>query len=210
MRIDDYMISSDFTRHTATRNRRRVADLLEDGGGGGDWTVSWLPGRPLTRNQAITAMTIAEAVKTHTDDLADNQSKLWGHIDGWAAELDLSGPHAVTEASLDPEDHGAVLEAVRDPEKIANVRLLMTTAELGPAGTKVHVSAHGVGSSVDTAPFAVKGLTVRVRGARPRGDAMAYFAEIIAALHAALSERVDVAVGATPADMDPLPFGGER
>lgn len=174
----DNLISSNFSRHRATRGK--------DGG----WTVSWLPGRTLDRNQAITAMTIAEAVKSHTDDLADSQSQLWGHIDGWAAELDLSGPHAVTEASLDPEDHGVILEAVRDPEKVANVRFIMTTAELGRAGTKVHVSAHGVGSSVDTAPFAVKGLTVSVRGARPRGDAMAYFAEIIAELHAALSQRV--------------------
>lgn len=214
MKIDDYMISSNFTRHTATRPRKMGDDEAR-------WSVSWLPGRKLTRNQAITAMTIAEAVKTHTDELADNQGKLWGHIDGWAAELGLSGPHAVTEASLDPEDHGAVLEAVRDPEKVANVRLLMTTAELGRAGTKVHVSAHGVGASVDTAPFAVKGLTVRVRGARPRGDAMAYFAEIIAELHAALNERVaDDAqggmsqFGSLPVvddvdDMDPLPFGGE-
>lgn len=186
MKIDDYMISSDFTRHTATRDSRKVADLLANGGCG-DWSVSWLPGRALTRNQAITAMTIAEAVKTHTDDLAHNQSQLWGHIDGWAAELGLSGPHAVAEASICPEDHGVILEAVRDADQVVNVRFLVTTAELGRAGTKVHISAHGVGSSVDTAPFAVTGLTVRVSGGRSRGDAMAYFADIVAELNAALN-----------------------
>lgn len=86
-------MTSDQTRHTA-----RAAD---DGG----WTVSWLPGRTLTRNQAVTAMTIAEAVGAHADDLADNGGRWWLHVDGWAAELAITGPFAVAEASLSPEDH---------------------------------------------------------------------------------------------------------
>ena len=71
----------------------------------GDWRVSWLPGRNLTRNQAITAMTIAEIAArvptfTEADGLAtDYMAKWWPHIDGWAAELGLSGPQAVAMAS---------------------------------------------------------------------------------------------------------------
>jgi hypothetical protein len=78
-------MSSDLTRHTA-----RAVE-------GGGWAVSWLPGRTLTRNQAITAGLIAEVVKTHADDLTDNQHPLWLHIEGWAAELGITGPHAVAE-----------------------------------------------------------------------------------------------------------------
>jgi len=91
-KITDQGMFSDQTRHTAKRT--------ESG-----WLVSWLPGRTLTRNQAVTAMTIAEAVAVHADDLADSSSKWWLHVDGWAAELAMTGPEAVAEASLSPEDH---------------------------------------------------------------------------------------------------------
>ena len=91
-KITDTEMSSDVTRHTATRT---------DGG----WTVTWLPGRTLTHSQAVTAMTIAETVRVHADDLADNASRWHLHVDGWAAELALTGPEAVAEASLSPEDH---------------------------------------------------------------------------------------------------------
>ena len=99
-RISDSEMTSGLTRHTA-----RAAD-------GGGWTVSWLPGRTLTQNQAITAMTIAEAVTEHADGLADNGSRWWVLIDQWAAELGITGPHAVAEASLSPEDR----EALDGPE----------------------------------------------------------------------------------------------
>jgi hypothetical protein len=76
---------------------------------GYSWQVTWLPGQHLTRDQAITAMTIAETVAT--TDLAvefnhrsPEGSKVWGHIDNWASELGITGPHAVAEASLSPED----------------------------------------------------------------------------------------------------------
>lgn len=94
-KITDTEMTSDLTRHAA-----RAAD--------GGWAVSWLPGRTLTRDEAITAMTIAEAVAEHADDLADPAHKLWWHMNGWAAELGLSGPCAVAEASLSPEDHAAM------------------------------------------------------------------------------------------------------
>ena len=68
---------------------------------GGGWEVSWLPGRILTRNQAVTAMTIAETAATR--DLTDNTDTMWPHLDNWAAELGLSGPDAVARASESPE-----------------------------------------------------------------------------------------------------------
>ena len=49
--INDRTMTSDRTHHTA-----RLAP-----GEQRQWEVSWLPGRRVTRNQAITAMTLAEA-----------------------------------------------------------------------------------------------------------------------------------------------------
>jgi hypothetical protein len=95
-RITDTGMTSNQTRHTA------------QAAPGGGWTVSWLPGRTLTQNQAVTAMTIAEAVAAHADDLADSASRWWLHVDGWAAELGITGPNAVAEASLSPEDHAGM------------------------------------------------------------------------------------------------------
>ncbi|HEY6792064.1 MAG TPA: hypothetical protein VI365_32595 [Trebonia sp.] len=82
-------MTSDLTRHTA--------HAIEGG-----WEVTWLPGRVLTQGQAVTAMLLAETVAARIDDLADNGHPLWGHIDGWAAELGISGPHAVAESSMSP------------------------------------------------------------------------------------------------------------
>jgi hypothetical protein len=55
---------------------------------GGGWEVSWLPGRTLNRNQAITAMTIADMIGGRGVPRADNS--IWMHLDGWAAELSLT------------------------------------------------------------------------------------------------------------------------
>jgi hypothetical protein len=96
-KISDSEMTSDQTRHTAT--------AWPVPGEPTGWSVTWLPGRNLTRDQAITAMTIAEAVVTHADDLADSASRWWLHIDGWAAELGITGPEAVAAASLSPADH---------------------------------------------------------------------------------------------------------
>jgi hypothetical protein len=95
MKITSKEMVSDLTKHTA-----RATDS--------GWSVTWLPGRALTQNQAITALTIAEVVRTHCDDLADTASRWWLHVDQWAAELGISGPYAVAEASLSPEDHAAI------------------------------------------------------------------------------------------------------
>ena len=74
---EDRMFSRDIP-HTATRQ-------------GGKWVVSWLPGRQLSRNEAITAMTLAEQV---AED-ACVHSKWWPFIVAWAGELGLSGQEAV-------------------------------------------------------------------------------------------------------------------
>jgi hypothetical protein len=56
------------------------------------WRVTWLPGRRLTRNQAVTAMTLAEVLAsgTHPDKVATAQ------LGAWAAELGLN-PTEVTD-----------------------------------------------------------------------------------------------------------------
>jgi len=53
-----------------------------------------------TRNRnhaAITAMTIADMVGGRGVPRADDP--IWMHLDGWAAELSLTAPAAVTRAS---------------------------------------------------------------------------------------------------------------
>src|SRR5215472_11501631 len=80
-------MSSPDTPHTATAT-------------GGGWQVSWLPGRPLDRNQAITAMVIASTVSGKGVPRADDP--IWLHLDGWAAELSLTAPSAVVRAFAPP------------------------------------------------------------------------------------------------------------
>jgi hypothetical protein len=63
--------------------------------------VSWLPGQILDRNTAITAMTLAG---TTADGHIREGHRLWPHIQGWAAELGLTGLQAETAASQPPAD----------------------------------------------------------------------------------------------------------
>jgi hypothetical protein len=63
------------------------------------WEVSWLPGRLLDRNTAITAMIRADTAAEH--DLHDGHP-LWPHIESWAAELGLTAPKAIDSASQPP------------------------------------------------------------------------------------------------------------
>ena len=60
------------------------------------WEVSWLPGRALDRNSAITAMTLADL--TSERDL-NERHQLWPFIQGWAAELGLTGSDAINRAA---------------------------------------------------------------------------------------------------------------
>jgi hypothetical protein len=81
--ITDKLMRSTKTTHTAR---------LTDAG----WEVSWLPGRVLDRNQAVTAMQIAAHVG---GGVGLHDDPIWPHIDGWARELGLTGPDAVVRAS---------------------------------------------------------------------------------------------------------------
>jgi len=58
--------------------------------------VSWLPKRRLTRNQATTAMVLAERV---SQGVTDRHHKDWLFIEGWAEELGLSGSATVDKIS---------------------------------------------------------------------------------------------------------------
>jgi hypothetical protein len=82
----DHMVC-DVTGHTARRTEA-------------GWQVSWLPGRTLDRNQAITAMTLGEAAarNPHPGD------RIWPFAEGWAAELDL--PSAAKAVHLARQDAG--------------------------------------------------------------------------------------------------------
>jgi hypothetical protein len=78
-------MTSDQTAHTA---RLTLGSHL--------WEVSWLPGRALDRNSAITAMTLADHAGER--DL-NEQYHLWPFIQGWAAELGLTGSDAMNRVS---------------------------------------------------------------------------------------------------------------
>ena len=84
--ISDTTMTSDQTAHTAQKalGRQHL------------WEVSWLPGRALDRNSAITAMVLADLVGE--GDL-DERHRLWPFIEGWAAELALTGADAVDRVS---------------------------------------------------------------------------------------------------------------
>jgi hypothetical protein len=102
IRITDTFMTSPATPHTA-----RAA--------GDGWEVSWLPGRRLTRNEAITAMVIANVVGDRGVGLAGDP--IWPHLDGWAGELGLSGADAVARVSEPPlqEDPAAPGKQIAEP-----------------------------------------------------------------------------------------------
>ena len=56
------------------------------------WEVSWLPGRRLDLNEAVTAMTLADM--TADGDVRPGH-RLWPHIEGRAAELGMTGSQAL-------------------------------------------------------------------------------------------------------------------
>jgi hypothetical protein len=89
LRFTHDAITGDRSRHTARR-----APGHDDA-----WHVSWLPGRPLTRTSAVTAMALAEANGTRTPQPGD---RYWPHIQGWAAELGLTAPEALTRIAQPP------------------------------------------------------------------------------------------------------------
>lgn len=102
--ILDGSISSDCTEHAA-----RLAPGEQHA-----WEVSWLPGRRMNRNAAITAMTLAEVAGS--GDMRAGH-RLWGHIQGWAAELGMTAPDALARAATPPGRADAGNSALpADPE----------------------------------------------------------------------------------------------
>jgi hypothetical protein len=90
IRITGEAMTSDTTPHSARAE-------------GDGWTVTWLPGRVLTRNQAITAMVLAETVASGIGDHTDQR---WLFIESWANELGITGADAIGKISshgTDPE-----------------------------------------------------------------------------------------------------------
>ncbi len=84
--INDTTMTSDQTSHVA-----RLAS-----GGQHLWEVSWLPGKTLDRNSAITAMILADHAGQGD---VDERHRLWPFIESWAAELGLTGSDAINRAS---------------------------------------------------------------------------------------------------------------
>jgi len=82
-------ITSDRTAHSA-----RVA-----AGDGHLWEVSWLPGRHMNRNSAITAMMIADVTGPGEMHVGH---RLWPHVAGWAAELALAAGEALDQVAKPP------------------------------------------------------------------------------------------------------------
>ena len=72
---DDFMLCG---QHTAKRT-------------GDHWVVSWLPGRRVTRSEAITAMTLVYQISRN----ASPHGARWPFIAAHAGELGLSGQEAV-------------------------------------------------------------------------------------------------------------------
>jgi hypothetical protein len=89
LKITDTAMTSDITKH--------VAMAWPVPGEPDQWSVTWLPARRLTQNEAVTAMTIAETVAMNADHL--NEPGSWRvHVSEWAAELGLAGPLAIAMA----------------------------------------------------------------------------------------------------------------
>ncbi len=87
--ISDTTMTSDHTPHSAWQAP-----------GQHEWQVSWLPGQTLDRNTAITAMILADTIGGGD---VHEEHRLWPHIQGWAAELGLTGPEALAAASRPPD-----------------------------------------------------------------------------------------------------------
>jgi len=62
------------------------------------WILSWRPGALFTRDQAITGMVLAAAV---ANGIRPGHPR-WPHVQGWAAELGLSGLEALALLTARP------------------------------------------------------------------------------------------------------------
>lgn len=100
--IHDDIISSDNSCHTAHPAP----------GHDHAWHVSWLPGRIMDRNNAITAMVLADVgADVHPGH------QLWPFVEGWSAELGLQASDALALASQPPDCMSVERDATpEDPE----------------------------------------------------------------------------------------------
>jgi hypothetical protein len=89
--IDDTIMTSDQSAHTA----RQVPGQRHG------WEVSWLPGRIVDRDTAITAMILADIAST--GDIRPGH-RLWPAVESWSAEVGLTGPDAIAQASRPSRD----------------------------------------------------------------------------------------------------------
>jgi hypothetical protein len=94
--ITDRLMRSPYTPHTATAWPVPDEPTL--------WTVTWLPGRNLTRSQAEAAMNIAETFGRIPADAAPEafDEAFWAKVEAWSAELGIAGATAVVRASEPP------------------------------------------------------------------------------------------------------------
>jgi hypothetical protein len=99
-------MTSDHSAHTARQAPGRE----------GGWEVSWLPGQVLDRNSAVTAMILADTAAA--TDLHEGH-RLWPHIQGWAAELGLTGPDAITMTAQPPVGPGHDHQPTARPDPTA-------------------------------------------------------------------------------------------
>jgi hypothetical protein len=88
IKIDDTEMASDATQHTACQTPS------------GAWRVTWLPGFDLNRNEAITAMVLADHVGNQA---ITTQDRIWPFVEGWAAELGMSPEAALLGVRKPPE-----------------------------------------------------------------------------------------------------------
>ena len=98
--ITDRLMCSEVSAHTA-----RVVE--------GGWELSWLPGRVVSRDQAVTGMTLAQMAPG-----VGPGSRVGPHVRVWAAELGLSGPDAVALICA-PVDEATVEAGRRRCEAVA-------------------------------------------------------------------------------------------
>ena len=130
LRIVDYKMSSNRSPHTA-----RLAPGKQYA-----WEVSWLPGRHLNRNEAITAMVLADT--TANGDVHPGH-RAWPHVEGWAAELGMTGSQALDriagpprwasrqEKTAEPPDARPKIVAHPDPDVSGGSRTLTRSTSDG-------------------------------------------------------------------------------
>jgi hypothetical protein len=95
IKIGDEHMSSERSGHTA--------ELWPMPGAGESptmWRVSWLPGAPLDRNHATTAMVLADVA---APEGIDSTHSNWPAVTSWAAELGLSADEAVRAIQAQPD-----------------------------------------------------------------------------------------------------------